>query len=290
MSILSSKPTYTPHMKTSLRTQQRTRHKLPVLVLITALLSLPITSCKDATDESASSPEQQATSAHEGQTETRSSRVSRDRAAPVSAGERENNYKEAMRKAAMNHLQGDVDAKESFDQAMQEWLNDPVLFGERRYASADQVTDKKVVYHLPVKATQIQLLQEAAGHYAHYKISEEDFKTHMVMVWERYREEYVKGGGKKWIKHSDKDAEANLMGRNVDQVKYMEFEEIEEYSPANQKQKIHVVRVPQAIIDAGWQGLQNAQQYQGPIRTNGGTSTYYYDRDSGYAFQDVGYW
>ena len=112
----------------------------------------------------------------------------------------------------------------------------------------------------------------------------------MVMVWERYREEYVQSGGKRWVKHSDKDVESSLMGRNIGSVLYIAHGQKQDKKPADKNIKITPISVPQAIIDSGWRTLENAVQYQGPIRTNGGSSTYYYDRDTGYAFQNVGYW
>ena len=130
----------------------------------------------------------------------------------------------------------------------------------------------------------------AAGHYALYKISEQDMKDHMVMVWERYREEYIKGGGKRWIKHNDQNIDSNLMGRDVGTLRYITFGQKQDEKTADKNIKITPVRVPQNIIDSGWRTLENAVQYQGPIRTNGGISTYYYDRNTGYAFHDVGYW
>ncbi|MGB2402876.1 MAG: hypothetical protein ACPIA7_05645 [Akkermansiaceae bacterium] len=200
----------------------------------------------------------------------------------------------AMMNAALDSVnkgpEEDDDEEEAVNKAVQEWINDPVLYGERRYASADQIKDTQISYHLPQKATEIQLLKEAAGHYALYKISEQDFIAHMVMVWERYREEYVQKGGKRWIKHSDKDVESSLMGRKIGSLHYITYGQKEDKEPANKNAKITSVRVSQAIIDSGWKPLENAMQYQGPIRTNGGISTYYYDRDTGYAFHDVGYW
>jgi hypothetical protein len=196
----------------------------------------------------------------------------------------------AMKDAALDSVNKGPEGEEAFNKVMLEWVNDPVLYGERRYASANQINDEQITYHLPTKATKIQLLKEAAGHYALYKISEQDFIDHMVMVWERYREEYVQSGGKRWIKHSDKDVESSLMGRDIGTINYITLGQKPDKKPADKKIKITSIRVPQAIIDSGWRTLENAMQYQGPIRTNGVSSTYYYDRDTGYAFQNVGYW
>ena len=195
----------------------------------------------------------------------------------------------AIKDAALDSVNKGPEGEEAFNKVMLEWVNDPVLYGERRYASANQINDEQITYHLPAKATKIQLLKEAAGHYALYKISEQDFIDHMVMVWERYREEYVQSGGKRWIKHSDKDVESSLMGRDIGTINYITLGQKPDKKPADKKIKITSIRVPQAIIDSGWRTLENAMQYQGPIRTNGVSSTYHYDRDTGYAFHDVGY-
>ena len=80
------------------------------------------------------------------------------------------------------------------------------------------------------------------------------------------------------------------MGRNIGSISYITHGQKQDKKPADTNTKITPIRVPQAIIDSGWRTLENAVQYQGPIRTNGGSSTYYYDRDTGYAFQNVGYW
>ena len=233
--------------------------------------------------------------------DTRSARVAADRARPIDIDidtdidtdieKRKAEHQAAIKKAVFDNLGKDEKVgKEAMDKAMQQWINDPILYGERRYASAEHIKDKQITYHLPAKATKIQLLKEAAGHYALYKISKQDFIDHMVMVWERYREEYVKGGGKRWIKHSDKDVEKSLMGRNIGSVRYITYGQKQDKKTADKNIKITSIRVPQAIIDSGWRTLENTTRYQGPIRTNGGISTYYYDRDSGYAFHDVGYW
>ena len=264
-------------------------------LLLALTLSLLALSCnkKNQRDNPEQTSSQQHTSAHQATdlSNARSAKVSPERAAPIDANKRKAEHQAAIKKAVLDNLgKNEKAGKEAFDKAMQEWINDPVLYGERRYASADQIKDSQITYHLPKKATQIQLLKEANGHYALYKISEQDMIDHMVMVWERYREEYVKGGGKRWVKHSDQDVEKSLMGRDIGTLRYITFGQKQDEKPADKNVKITPIRVPQAIIDYGWRTLENVVQYQGPIRTNGGISTYYYDRDTGHAFHDVGYW
>ena len=268
-------------------------------LLLALTLSLLTLSCNKRNDSEQASSQDPTTAESSEQnldlSDTRSARVAADRARPIDTNididKRKAEHQAAIKKAVFDNLGKDEKAgKEAMDKAMQQWINDPVLYGERRYASAEQIKDKQITYHLPAKATKIQLLKEAAGHYALYKISEQDFIDHMVMVWERYREEYVKGGGKRWVKHSDKDVESSLMGRNIGSISYITHGQKQDKKPADKNIKITPIIVPQAIIDSGWDTLQNAVQYQGPIRTNGGISTYYYDRDIGYAFHKVGYW
>ena len=267
-------------------------------LLLALTLSLLTLSCNKRNDsEQASSQDPTTAESSEQTTElnTTSSHTPIAKASPeqltsTDIEKRKMMHQMAMSDAAMASAEKGPEGEEAFNKVMLEWVNDPVLYGERRHSSADQIKDEQITYHLPAKATKIQLLKEAAGHYALYKISEQDFIDHMVMVWERYRAEYVKGGGKRWIKHSDKDVESSLMGRNIGSVRYMTYGQKHDKKPADTNTKITPISVPQAIIDSGWDTLQNAVQYQGPIRTNGGSSTYYYDRDTGYAFQNVGYW
>ncbi len=267
-------------------------------LLLALTLSLLTLSCNKRNDSEQASSQDPTTAASSEQTtelNTTSSPTPIAKASPeqltsTDIEKRKMMHQMAMRDAAMASVDKGSEGEEAFNKVMLEWVNDPVLYGERRHVSADQINDEQITYHLPAKATKIQLLKEAAGHYALYKISEQDFIDHMVMVWERYREEYVQSGGKRWVKHSDKDVESSLMGRNIGSISYITYGQKQDKKPADTNTKITPIRVPQAIIDSGWDTLQNAVQYQGPIRTNGGISTYYYDRDTGYAFQNVGYW
>jgi|GEM_PF-2552282 len=268
-------------------------------LFIPLALSLLMLSCNKRSDSDQSSRQDGGHSQSSSQTidirdaipaKASPAKASPEPATPIDIEKRKAKHRAAMMKSAMENADKGPEGEEGFNKVLLEWVNDPVLYGERRYARADEEKDEQITYHLPHKATQIQLLKEAAGHFALYKISEQDFKDHMVMVWERYREEYVQQGGKRWIKHSNEDVEKNLMGRHVGQLKYIgPGQEHQKRSPKN-KPKIKQVRVPQAIIDAGWESLQNATEYQGPIRTNGGSATYYYDRDTGSAYHSVGYW
>ena len=265
-------------------------------LLLTLTLSLLTLACnKDSKPDQASSENPASSDLNHTPPAATSSPISTAKASPEQLTSTDiEKHKEmhqiAMMDAALDSVNKGPEGEEAFNKSVQEWVNDPVLRGEHRYASANQINDEQITYHLPAKATKIQLLKEATGHYALYKISEQDFIAHMVMVWERYREEYVQKGGKRWVKHSDKDVESSLMGRNVGSVRYITYGQKQDKKPADNNVKITPIRVPKTIIDSGWRTLENAMQYQGPIRTNGGISTYYYDRDTGYAFHDVGYW
>ena len=267
-----------------------------ITTLLALSLSLLTLSCNKDSRQASSQDEARSNGSEQSPdfSNARPAKTNSKHSAEIDIEKRKKEHHKAMEKAVLDHLGKDEKAgKEALDKAMQKWLNDPVLYGERRYATADQAKDKQISYHLPQKATQIQLVKEPNGHCALYKISEQDLKDHMVMVWERYREEYVKLGGKRWIKHSDTDVEGSLMGREAGTLQYIGPDDLGE--PWNRNYivdgvKIRQVRVPQAVIDSGWKTLGNVMEYQGPIRTNGGSSAYYYDRDSGYAFHDVGYW
>ena len=264
-----------------------------ITTLLTLALSSIILSCNKDSAKTSSQESTSTKSTEQGidLSNAKPAGANPKRTDPINIDKRKAGHQAAMKKAVLDNLgKNEKAGKEAFDKAMQEWINDPVLYGERRYASADQIKDSQITYHLPKKAIQIQLLKEAAGHYALYKISEQDMKDHMGMVWERYREEYIKGGGKRWIKHSDQNIDSNLMGRDVGTLRYITFGQKQDEKTADKNVKITPVRVPQNIIDSGWRTLENVIQYQGPIRTNGGISTYYYDRNTGYAFHDVGYW
>ncbi|MDG1358304.1 MAG: hypothetical protein P8P36_08940 [Akkermansiaceae bacterium] len=190
--------------------------------------------------------------------------------------------------------QTDKNAEANLHKKINKWLNDPVIFGEQRYATSDQVKDHQISYYLPKKSDHIQLIAQPFGHFALYKISEQDFKDHMVMVWERYRKEYVEQGGKRWIKHSNQDVESSLMGREVGSLHYIHISHDQTGKPQIKKSiddvaKIKQIAVPKAIIGSGWKTLGNVIEYQGPLRANGGSSTYYHDPSAGYTFHVVGY-
>ena len=172
-------------------------------LLLALTLSLLTLSCNKRNDSEQASSQDPTTAASSEQTteqttelNTTSSPTPIAKASPeqlksTDIEKRKMMHQMAMRDAAIASVDKGSEGEEAFNKVMLEWVNDPVLYGERRHVSADQINDEQITYHLPAKATKIQLLKEAAGHYALYKISERDFIDHMVMVWERYRDEYV---------------------------------------------------------------------------------------------------
>ncbi|MFT5129182.1 MAG: hypothetical protein ACI8W8_002804 [Rhodothermales bacterium] len=186
--------------------------------------------------------------------------------AAVSPAEHKKNVQAALREALSTALKvGTLEAGEAYERQLQAYASDPILFGERSYASTAGVKDEKVEFYLPEKATDIQLFTQAAGHFARCTISEADFQAFLVKIWERYRSDHAKEAG--WESYSEEEIARAKTGSQVGKVEFRD-----------------------AVKQLGWKQLKNAVQYPGPRRRSYAGADYFYDRDAGIAYHDAGYW
>jgi hypothetical protein len=146
------------------------------------------------------------------------------------------------------------------------------LTGMHRFQKGSEISDPRIMRYLPAEATDIRLISDRNGHIAHYRISAEAFDTFLAKVWERYRKERA-AEPKRWVDYSEESITAALKGSPVGR-----------YEPR--------VRSTEIIFDKPivWEPLENATSYEGPRRRSAAGATYYFDRETGIACQDAGYW
>lgn len=146
------------------------------------------------------------------------------------------------------------------------------LTGLHRIAKGSEITDPRIMRYLPAEATDIKLISDRSGHIAHYRISCEAFDKFFEGVWERYRKDRA-AEPKRWVDHSEEEITEALKGSPYGR-----------YEP--------VVQSAEMIFDKTivWEPLDNATSYDGPRRSSAAGATYYFDRESGIAFQEAGYW
>jgi hypothetical protein len=109
---------------------------------------------------------------------------------------------------------------------------------------------------LPPQASDISLFSEAAGHFARYKVTEKGFREFLDKLWEEH------GDGSAHIHDS-------MSGEGM---------------PANREEMVRRFK------SFGWEPLENALIFYSPSKRNGAITTYYFDRETGIAYHDRGYW
>jgi hypothetical protein len=146
------------------------------------------------------------------------------------------------------------------------------LTGMHRVQKGSEISDSRIMRYLPAEATDIRLISDRNGHMVHYRISAEAFDTFLAKVWERYRKERA-AEPKRWVDYSEESIIAALKGSPVGR-----------YEPK--------VRSTEIIFDKPivWEPLENATSYEGPRRRSAAGATYYFDRETGIACHDAGYW
>jgi hypothetical protein len=157
-------------------------------------------------------------------------------------------------------------------EALQQPEKSKFLTGIHRIQKGAEITDPRIMRYLPVEATDIRLISDRNGHMAHYRISAEAFDTFLAKVWEHYRKERA-AEPKRWVNYSEESITAALKGSPVGR-----------YEPR--------VRSTEIIFDKPivWEPLENATSYVGPRRMSAAGATYYFDRETGIACHDAGYW
>lgn len=146
------------------------------------------------------------------------------------------------------------------------------LTGMHRVQKGSEISDSRIMRYLPAEATDIRLISDRNGHMAHYRISAEAFDTFLAKAWERYRKERA-AEPKRWVDYSEESIIAALKGSPVGR-----------YEPK--------ARSTEIIFDNPivWESLENATSYEGPRRRSAAGATYYFDRETGIACHDAGYW
>lgn len=146
------------------------------------------------------------------------------------------------------------------------------LTGMHRFQKGSEISDPRIMRYLPAEATDIRLISDRNGHMAHYRISAEAFDMFFAKVWERYGEEFA-ARPKSWERYSKEKITAARKGSPVGR-----------YEPR--------VRSTEIIFDKPivWEPLENATRYEGPRKRSAAGATYYFDRETGIACQDAGYW
>jgi len=153
-----------------------------------------------------------------------------------------------------------------FKQAVLGWQ--AVAYGERHHAAAGEIRNSLIKRYLPSKATDITLLKEGAGHYALYQISEPDFHAFLAGVWDRYRTDFAaEDGPRYWMTYTEEQIAKALQGDPVGRHSFRE-----------------------SVQALGWPPLEDAVLYEGPRRNSYAGANYYYDRSTGRAYHDAGYW
>ena len=157
-------------------------------------------------------------------------------------------------------------------EAPQEPEKPEFLTGMHRFQKGSEISDPRIMRYLPVEATDIRLISDRNGHMAHYRISAEAFDTFLAEVWERYREECA-AHPKSWVHYSKEEITAARKGSPVGR-----------YEPR--------ARSTEIIFDKPivWEPLENATRYEGPHKRSAAGATYYFDRETGIACHDAGYW
>lgn len=130
-----------------------------------------------------------------------------------------------------------------------------VLTGEHRFDTVAEVLDRRIKPWLPPQATEILLLSERNGHFARYKVDESHFIRFLDELWEA-------DNGKSAHKRSEMD-------------------EGELSSPE---------RIMRRMKVAGNEALGNFRIYHSPSKASAAMTIYYYDRKTGIAYHDRGYW
>ena len=130
------------------------------------------------------------------------------------------------------------------------------ITGKHSFQTVAEISDRRIKPCLPPQATEISLLSERGGHYARYKVAEADLMEFLDKLWE-----------------AKKDSSAHKRDRMAG-----------EGEPAKPE------RMAKRFKAAGWEPLDNAVIYFSPSKRIGAMTTYYYDRESGIAYHDTGYW
>jgi len=146
------------------------------------------------------------------------------------------------------------------------------LTGVHHVQSAAEIPDPRIMRYLPAEATDIRLISDRNGHMAHYRISAKDFDAFLTRTWQYYRKERA-AKPDSWVDYSEREissaSNGSPVGRYVPKVRSTE---ISFENPIS------------------WPPLENATSYEGPRKKSAAGATYYFDRETGIAYHEAGYW
>ena len=129
------------------------------------------------------------------------------------------------------------------------------LTGEHHFKKAAAVLDRRIQPWLPPQATDISLISERNGHYARYKVEEDHFIKFIHGLWE-----------------ADNGQSAHKRG---------EFGEGQFGNPAS---------IAKRFKKLGKEPTGKFRVYCSPSKRSAAMTTYFYNRETGIAYQDRGYW
>lgn len=131
-----------------------------------------------------------------------------------------------------------------------------MLTGRHTFERVAEIVDPRIKPWLPPQATEISLFSEGGGHFARYRVGEQDFLAFVDQLWETGKDESAHE--REAMSGEGEPAKADQMARRFGQLQ--------------------------------WEPLENAVIYYSPSKSNGAMTTYYYDRKAGIAYHDRGYW
>ena len=74
------------------------------------------------------------------------------------------------------------------EEAPQQSGEPQLLTGLHHIEKGSEISDPRILRHLPAEASDIHLISDRNGHMAHYRISPKAFDAFLKQVWKRYRE------------------------------------------------------------------------------------------------------
>ena len=130
------------------------------------------------------------------------------------------------------------------------------LVGRHKFQSVDELADLRIKPWLPKQATDISVVSEGGGHFARYKVTENELKAFLDNLWKEQGDD---------------------SGHNRDSMSG-------EGQPATKE------RMVSRFDSLGWGPIENAVIFYSPSKRNGAMTTYYFDRQAGIAYHDCGCW
>lgn len=123
------------------------------------------------------------------------------------------------------------------------------------YDTYGDISEPRVKQCLPPNAVEITLRLERGGHFARYKVSEEDFHNFLDGLWKTEESTSAHPGDQRG---EGKAADPKQLADRFERL--------------------------------GWTPFKKAIRYDSPSERNGAMTTYFYNREAGVAYHERGYW